>query len=101
MVSLLTALTIQGNDVVVQIYQDKEDSHKYGYVICMPKERNFRPLVTCPPVYETEVVARNKGDECISEIRKIDLSPEREGLAALLGDEVITVVGKIVEVAKK
>ena len=100
MTSLLTALTIQANEVVVQSYGDTRTG-KYGYVVCMPLERNFRPVVTCAPVYDSDADARRNGDDYVAEIKNLDLSEQRQGLAALIGPEETKADGEIVRAARK
>jgi len=85
MVSLLTALIIQGNETKIYPYQDKS-SKKWGYEVSRIERGNFRPLVTCPAVYDSEKIAQQEGDGLVDSIRKLDLSPKRKELGDLIGD---------------
>ena len=84
MVSLLTALIIQENDVVVQPYQDNTNQ-KWGYVVGHTEDRNFRPLATYSPVYESQALAANMGNEFVAQVRALDLDAERRKILDILG----------------
>jgi hypothetical protein len=85
MVSILTALIIQENKTNVNSYQDK-NSQKWGYKVSCIERGNYRPLVTCSPVYDSEKIAKKEGNGFVKLIRKLDLSPKRKELGNLLGD---------------
>ena len=85
MVSLLTALIIQGNETDVNPYQNR-NSQKWGYIVSRMERGNYRPLVTCSLIYDSEEIAKKEGDGFVKSIRELNLSPKRKELGDLLGD---------------
>jgi hypothetical protein len=71
MVSLLTALIIQRNDVSVFPYED--DSKKWGYELGHMERGNYRALVTCEAVYSSGEEAKRNGEELVGSIREMYL----------------------------
>lgn len=85
MVTILTALIIQGNDTDISPYHDPK-SKKWGYEVSRMERGNFRSLITCFPIYDSKEIALEQGEALVAEIRGLDLSSQRKGLGELLGD---------------
>jgi hypothetical protein len=85
MVSLLTALVIQGNETEIHPYLDKT-SQKWGYEVSRMERGNYRQLVSCSPIYDSEDVAKKKGEGLVKQVRELDLSPKRQELGTLISD---------------
>ena len=99
--SLLSALQIQGNETLVDTYQHK-DSGKYGYAITHNEERYCRPIVSCNSVYDSRDDVLMAGTELMKQIKKLDLSPQRESLVDKMGgEETAKTVDSIVRASKK
>ena len=99
MVSLLTAWIIQENPVSVEVYHSAQ-SQGWGYMICHQEEKNFRPLVTYSPVYDSETLARENGDEMLRTIRALDLDQKRKDLLDIIGPGTAQVVQKVVDASR-
>lgn len=99
MVSTITGLAIQNNEVFVDAYQDQV-SQKWGYVITLGESDLFRPLATYSAVYPSSSVAREKGDEMVEEIRNFDFSPELAKMRHAMGG-ASGLVDKIVDAVKR
>lgn len=93
-INLHTALVIQGNDVNVETYLDK-DRKKYGFVISRMERSNYREIVSTTPVYDSKRQARKAGKNFVSEVRKMDLSPQQSKLEEIMGPEVTKAVSDI------
>ena len=100
MVSLITALTIQENEVSINPYQNRA-SEKWGYELAYTVRGNYRPLITCSPIYDTQQTAEQMGSDLVKEIKAIDLSSKRKGLAEIVGEENSKVIQAITSAAKK
>ena len=85
MVSLLTALLIQSNEVEINLYQDGK-SKKWGYEVSRMERGNYRLLVDCQAVYDSREIAQKEGEGFVKSIKKLDLKAKRTGLADSLGD---------------
>ena len=99
--SLLSALEIQGNETLVDIYQDKE-SGKYGYAITHNEDKYCRPIVSCNPAYDSKEDALKAGNELMQQVKDLDLSPQRKTLVDTMGgEETAKTVESIVQASKK
>jgi len=99
--SLLSALQIQGNETLVDIYQHKE-SGKYGYVITHNEDKYCRPIVSCNPAYDSREDALTAGTELMKQVRELDLNPQRKSLVDTRGgEETAKTIDSIVQTSKK
>ena len=98
--SLSSALQIQGNETLVDSYEDKE-SGKHGYTITHNEERYCRPIVSCNSVYDSKIDALTAGKELMEEIKGMNLEPDRRVLVnAVGGAETAKTIDDIVESSK-
>ncbi len=99
--SLLSALEIQGNETLVDIYREKE-SGKYGYAITHNEDKYCRPIVSCNPAYDSREDALKAGSELMQQVKDLDLSPQRKTLVDTMGgEETAKTVETIVQASKK
>ncbi|MCD4771090.1 hypothetical protein K8R30_01590 [archaeon] len=99
--SLLSALQIQGNETLVDTYQDKE-SGKYGYAIIHNEDKYCRPIVSCNPAYDSREDALKAGTELMGQVKKLDLSPQGKSLVDIIGgEETAKTVESIVQASIK
>jgi len=98
--SLLSALQIQGNETLVDTYQDKE-SGKYGYAITYNEDRHCRPIVSCNPAYNSRENALTAGTELMEQVKELDLSPQRKSLVDTIGgEETAKTIEAVVQASK-
>ena len=98
--SLRSALEIQGNKTLVDVYKDKE-SGKYGYAITHDEEKYCRLIVSCNPAYDSKDTALTAGKDLRNGIKAVDLSPQRKSLVdAIGGEETAKNIDKIVKSSK-
>ena len=99
--SLLSALEIQENETLVDIYRDKE-SGKYGYAITHNEDKYCRPIVSCNPAYVSREEALKAGNELMQQVKDLDLSPQRKTLVDTMGgEETAKTVESIVKASKR
>ena len=82
-ITLLSALTIQENDVNVETYQDKT-SQKYGFTIYHRRFGRDRVLISASPIYDNPKDAKNEGDKLIKHVRETDLSKQVSDISKVL-----------------
>ena len=80
--SLLSALEIQGNETLVDIYQDRKSS-KYGYAVTHNEDKYCRPIVSCNPSYDSREVALKAGNELMQQVKELDLNPQKSLVDAM------------------
>jgi hypothetical protein len=98
--SLLSALEIQGNETLVDIYRDKE-SGKYGYAITHNEDKHCRLIVSCNPAYDSRDGALTAGTDLMKQVKELDLSPQRKSLVDTLGgEEEVKIVDSVVRASK-
>ena len=98
--SVLSAFEIQGNSTLVATYLDRV-SGKYGYSITHDKDRNYRLIVTCDPLFGSEVEAFKAGDNVMQDIKRLNLNPQRKTLVdAIGGEEVARTVDALVQASR-
>lgn len=98
MVSLLTALVIQSNEISIYPYRSPENQ-KWGYEIGRIERGNYRPGITCNPIYESKEIAKQEGKDLVDKIRSLDLSRELKELEKIIG-EGMPLVQKIASAAQ-
>ncbi len=101
--SFMSALMIQGNEISVGVYSNKEKTG-YGFMIYLMKEgRVHTEIVGTDPYFpfKTEEEARKEGSKLVEEVRKMDLSPQRSKLKTIMGPEVTKVVSQVIEEANR
>lgn len=84
MVSLRTALIIQGNDVNVYPFRDGSNG-KFGYEVSYLEGGNYRPLLTHQAIYDSEDLAKSGGDAFVAEIKALDLSEKVSEIEKIIG----------------
>jgi hypothetical protein len=100
MVTLITGLQIQENETLVCPYMDKA-SGKYGYAITLTEERNYRTLISCQAIYDSNDVALAAGNKLRDDINELDLSPKKRSLVdAVGGPETARTIDTIVQASK-
>lgn len=98
--SLLSALQIQGNETLVDTYQDRE-SRKYGYAITHNKDKYFRLIFSCNPVYDFREDASTAGTKLMKLVKELDLSYQRKCLVEIIGgEETAKTIDSIVRASK-
>ncbi|MDD5650519.1 MAG: hypothetical protein PHF86_08905 [Candidatus Nanoarchaeia archaeon] len=98
--SLLSALEIQGNETLVDVYQDKQ-SGKYGWAITHNKEKYCRPIVSCDPVYNSKNKALTEGKKLMKQIKESDLNSQKKSLMNIIGGtETAETIDSIVQTSK-
>lgn len=97
MISNLTAMIIQGNDVIVD---PLERDGQWGWMIRKDEGPlgRYRPILSCPCVHPDETTALKDANDLIVEIR--GSSCVAEEVAALLGSTDMTAVQAVVDSAK-
>ncbi len=99
--SLLSTLQIQGNETLIDTYQDKA-SGKYGYAIIHNEDKYCRPIVSCNPAYDSRDDALTAGTELMERVKELDLNPQRKSLVDTIGgEETAKTVESIVQASKK
>jgi len=71
--SRLSALIINGNDVNVETYSQR-DTRKHGFIISRFENGNYRMIVSTEPIYETKKKAREEGKELVKKVKEMDVS---------------------------
>lgn len=99
MVSLLTALIIQNNEVNLCSYKERE-SKKWFYEVSRIERGNFRLLFTSIAVYDSRKVALEQGNAFVDEIRKTDFSKQKREIGNLIGDAAEP-INKIISACEK
>ena len=95
-ISLLSALEIRRYETIVSSYYDK-NSNKHGFVIRHDESKYCRPIVSSDPIYSSKKVALREGEALMKELKGLDLSPQRDGLLSILGEETARLVGSVVQ----
>ena len=85
MLSLLSALTIQNRDVLVEAGGPSKEEKKYAGWIMLDVDR-WHPILSTPPIYDSKEDAIKEMQMIVDAIKKADLSKEKEGLLDLLGE---------------
>ena len=96
-ISLITALTIQGNGAEVATYQG--ENGKCGYEIYSPIRENYWAQLKYKPIYESSEIAMKKGERMIDRINSLDLGEKIKRLSYILGDDSES-IGKVVSASK-
>ncbi len=97
-ISLLTALQIQGNSVLAGSSQ--HENGKFSCLIMHGEEKRFRILLSSTPTYETAEEAKKAGQTTIDEIKRMDLSPQKEELKTLIPEETQEVISDIIDASR-
>jgi len=98
-ITLHTALVIQGNEVKVYAFSDKE-SRKFGFEIGYMERDNYRPLLSTHAVYGSKEEAEKAGNDFVREVKEMDLGEHVRKIQGILPKEERDLVGKIVEDAR-
>lgn len=93
-ISLLTALQIQENSVLVGV--DQHENGKFSCIIMHGEEKRFRILLSSSPVYETAKDAEQAGQTTIDQIKGMDLSAQIKELKAPISEEEQEIISKII-----
>ncbi|MEK6827401.1 MAG: hypothetical protein AABX99_02870 [Nanoarchaeota archaeon] len=96
-IPLITALVIQSNNIKIDTFSK---DGKWGYELYRFERGNYRPEITCNPIYENRKIAMEKGKELLEAIRQIDLSEKKKNLTKIIGEEESKMIAAIVPVIK-
>ena len=97
----MSALMIQGNDVMVDTYSNKEETN-YGFIVYLMKQGEIHTKIvsTFPNFpYEDRKKAKEIGEALVKEVKEMDLKPQTSGLQKIIGEKESEAVSKIVHAA--
>ena len=97
-ISLLTALTIQGNES--DVAAGTGENGKYGFEIYSIIRERDRHHLTSQPIYDTEDIAMKEGKKLLDSIKSLDLKKDKRELSDAIGNDTLKIVNKISSVAK-
>lgn len=75
MVSLLSILEIQDDEILVDFYQNKE-TNKFGYLIARNEDKHFRTILESQAIYDSKTLALEEGQNALDEIKAFDVGQE-------------------------
>ena len=99
--SLQSALMIQGNEILVDTYSNKEKIG-YGFIVYMLKREEIHTkIVSTLPYfpYASKEKAKEIGDALVKEVKEMDLSSKISGLQKILSPPGSKIVSEITHIA--
>lgn len=96
--SLLSALQIQNNKVRCEPAGPSKNNNKWAGWIMLDVEK-WRPIVNTEYIYNCKEEAIKAMEDMVKTIREADLTPQKEKLSNIMGEDG-PVVGKIIDMAK-